>query len=96
MSGQEMDLGTPEREETDAVGAAKQEGRTDVVTLLERFKSDPTKTRSEVKMELGITTGQYSCHPSSIIRNLFVLFAQFRFPCDHPTQAHAARVPGLS
>jgi len=105
VSGREMDLGTPEREETDAVGAAKQEGRTDVVTLLERFKSDPTKTRSEVKMELGITTGQYSCHPSSIIRNpslggdlhyLFVLFAQFRFPCDHPTQAHAARVPGLS
>ena len=40
-SGRELDLGKP--------------GMTKVVTLLERFKRDPGKTRSEVRMELGIT-----------------------------------------
>jgi len=50
-----MDLGTPGNEETDAIGAAKKEGKTEVVALLERFKGDATKTRSEVRMELGIT-----------------------------------------
>ena len=54
-SGREMDLGTPGNEETDAIGAAKKEGKTEVVALLERFKGDATKTRSEVRMELGIT-----------------------------------------
>jgi len=33
-------------------------GKTEVVSLLERFKSDPSKTRSEVRLELGITNGQ--------------------------------------
>ena len=54
-SGREMDLGTPGEWETDAIGAAKRENRTEVVPLLERFKSDASKTRSEVRMELGIT-----------------------------------------
>ena len=57
-SGREIDLGKPGDEETDAIGAAKEEGKTEVVTLLERFKSDAAKTRSEVRKELGIT-GQY-------------------------------------
>jgi len=55
-SGREMDLGTPgDVEKTDSIGAAKKKGKTEVVTLLERFKSDATKTRSEVRKELGIT-----------------------------------------
>ena len=57
-SGREMNLGTPGDYQTDAIGAAKEEKKTEVVRLLERFKSDPAKTRSEVRKELGIT-GQY-------------------------------------
>jgi len=68
-SGREMDLGTPgDVEKTDSIGAAKMIGKyddeakkkskTEVVSLLERFKSDAAKTRSEVRKELGIT-GQY-------------------------------------
>ena len=56
-SGREMNLGTPGNDKTDAMGAAKREEKTEVVSLLERFKSDPAKTRSEVRLELGITTG---------------------------------------
>jgi len=58
-SGREMDLGTPgDVGKTDSIGVAKEEGKTEVVTLLERFRSDAAKTRSEVRKELGIT-GQY-------------------------------------
>ena len=58
-SGREMDLGTPgDVDKTDAIGGAKKNGKTEVVTLLERFKSDAAKTRSEVRKELGIN-GQY-------------------------------------
>ena len=58
-SGREMDLGTPgDIYKTDAIGGAKRNGKKEVVTLLERFKSDAAKTRSEVRKELGIT-GQY-------------------------------------
>jgi len=58
-SGREMDLGKPgDIKKTDAIGAAKQQDKTEVVTLLERFKGDAAKTRSEVRKELGIT-GQY-------------------------------------
>ena len=56
-SGREMDLGKPGDSETDAIVAAKKQGKTEVVSLLERFKSDATKTKSEVRLELGITTG---------------------------------------
>jgi len=58
-SGREMNLGTPGDDMTDAIGAAKMMGKTEVVSLLERFKSDPAKTRSEVRKELEIN-GQYS------------------------------------
>ena len=58
-SGREMDLGKPgDVDRTDAIGVAKARGKTEVVTLLERFKSDAAKTRSEVRKELGIN-GQY-------------------------------------
>ena len=49
-----MDLGKPGDSETDAIVAAKEEKETEVVSLLERFKSDPTKTRSEARLQLGI------------------------------------------
>ena len=53
-SGREMDLGRPgDVDKTDAIGKAKEYGKTEVVTLLERFKSDAIQTRSEVRMELG-------------------------------------------
>ena len=65
-SGREMDLGTPGNATTDAIGEAEKEGWPEVVTLLERFKRDPTETRSEVRRELGIS-GQspltYLPHP---------------------------------
>jgi len=58
-SGREMDLGKPgDIKKTDAIGGAKERGKKEVVILLERFKSDAAKTRSEVRKELGIT-GQY-------------------------------------
>jgi len=54
-SGREMNLGKPgDVEKTDAIGGAKNEGETEIATLLERFKSDASKTRSEVRKELGI------------------------------------------
>jgi len=59
VSGREMNLGTPgDIDKTDAIGAAKKYWRTEVVSLLERFKSDATKTRSEVRLELRITNGK--------------------------------------
>ena len=77
-SGREMNLGKPgDVDKTDAIGAAKKEGKTEVVTLLERFKSDAAKTRSEVRKELGIN-GQYSIHLSLSISILFH-FIQFDF-----------------
>jgi len=60
-SGREMNLGTPGDSYTDTIGAAKKEKKTEVVSLLERFKSDAGKTRSEIKTELGIN-GQYSSY----------------------------------
>ena len=48
-----MDLGTPGEYETDAIGIAKRMGKTEVATLLERFKKNPVKTRHAVRVELG-------------------------------------------
>ena len=60
-----MDLGKPgDVDKTDAIGVAKGQGKTEVATLLERFKSDATKTRGEVRMELGIN-GQSPVPPFS-------------------------------
>ena len=64
-SGREMDLGTPgDVDKTDAIGAAKKvvgawlsfakkRRKTDVVTLLERFKENPLETRHTMRVELG-------------------------------------------
>jgi len=69
-SGREMDLGTPgDVDKTDAIGVAKQIGTTEVASLLERFKKDSTKTRSEVRLKLGIT-GK-SVHPSISLYSFF-------------------------
>ena len=52
-SGREMDLGKPGEQKTDAIRVAKERGRTEVVTLLERFKGDATKTRDAMRVEIG-------------------------------------------
>jgi len=53
-SGREMDLGKPgDVDKTDAIGKAKKEGKTEVATLLERFKSDATQTRQATRVEIG-------------------------------------------
>jgi len=39
---------------TDAIWEAKKNGKTEVVTLLERFKSDAAKTRHAMRVELGL------------------------------------------
>ena len=72
-SGREMNLGKPgDVEKTDAIGGAKKWFKKEVVTLLERFKSDAAKTRSEVRMELGIN-GQYSYYCYSYFFSFFIL-----------------------
>ena len=54
-SGREMDFGKPGDDyTTDAIGRAKKYGKTEVVTLLERFKSDAAQTRHAMRVELGL------------------------------------------
>jgi len=53
-SGREMDLGKPgDVHKTDAIGVAMENHRMEIATLLERFKSDASKTRRAVRVELG-------------------------------------------
>jgi len=53
-SGREMDLGKPgDVGRTDAIGEGKKIRYAELVTLLERFKSDPTQTRQATRVELG-------------------------------------------
>jgi len=53
-SGREIDLGKPwDVYKTDAIGVAKMNGKTEIATLLERFKSDASKTRHAMRVELG-------------------------------------------
>ena len=50
-----MNLGKPgDVYRTDAIGRAKERDRTEVVTLLERFKENPVETRHAVRVELGL------------------------------------------
>jgi len=51
-SGTEMNLGTPGNFETDAIGAAKEENETEVVSLLERFESDAPKRGMRLEWNL--------------------------------------------
>jgi len=54
-SGREMDLGTPgDIYRTDAIGVAMACRKTEVVTLLERFKGDAAETRHAIRVELGL------------------------------------------
>jgi len=54
-SGREIDLGKPgDVDKTDSIGVAKAYGKTDVVTLLERFKENPEETRHQVRLEIGL------------------------------------------
>lgn len=52
-SGRDLDLGAPGEEKTDAIGAARREGRGEVVELLERFRGDPEGVRAEIRREMG-------------------------------------------
>jgi len=53
-SGREMDLGKPgDVRKTDAIRIAKKYGKTEVVTLLERFKGDVAQTRHVMRLEIG-------------------------------------------
>jgi len=53
-SGREMDLGEPGDSKTDAIGEARKKDKTNVVTLLKRFKENPVETRYQVRVELGL------------------------------------------
>jgi len=52
-SGREMDLGQPGNEWTDAIAVAEKWGKTEVVALLQRFKTDPVKTRHTTRVNLA-------------------------------------------
>jgi len=55
VSGRGVGLGKPgDIGNTDAIGAAKKNYLTEVVTLLERFKGNPEETRHAVRVELGL------------------------------------------
>jgi len=54
-SGREMDLGKPGDDgKRDIIREAKKKGKTEVVTLLERFKENPKETRYQVRVDLGL------------------------------------------
>ena len=54
-SGREMDLGKPgDLDKTDAIGVAKRNSETEVVTLLEKFKENPNEIRHAVRVQLGL------------------------------------------
>jgi len=100
-SGREMDLGQPrDVDKTDAIGKAKKRGQTEVATLLEGFKENPIKTRSEVRDELEIT-GQYIYHLSFISFSLTeselvkLIRPSIRFPSDHSANTDQRAVSRL-
>jgi len=53
-SGREMDLGKPGERKTDAIGVAMKYRKPEVVALLERFKSNATRTRHAMRVKLGL------------------------------------------
>jgi len=53
-SGRDMDLGKPgDIHKMDAIGVAMKIGKTEVATLLERFKKNPVETRHVMRVEIG-------------------------------------------
>jgi len=73
-SGRELDLGKPGHYKTDIIGMAKRDMYTAMVTLLEGFKSDATKTRKEIRQELGIA-GQSTDLPPPISVDFFLMLS---------------------
>jgi len=51
--GREIDLGQPGNQTTDVLGVAIREAQVETTFLLERYKSDPEQTRSQVRAELA-------------------------------------------
>ena len=52
-SGREIDLGQAGNRKNDAIGVAEKSGRTEVISLLKKFRCNPGETRREVRRELG-------------------------------------------
>lgn len=53
-SGREMDLGEPGNPKTDVVGALRRRNeKRGVISLLERFRENPTRVRLAVRLEIG-------------------------------------------
>jgi len=92
-SGREMELGKMGNYKTDAIAQGKEKGHTEVVTLLERFRSDAIKTRSEVRLELGITPGQSRFPFFFLILRVeaFSPFAMLDFPVITPPKLTRAQ-----
>jgi len=82
-SGREMNLGKLGNEQTDAIGNAKTNRHSDVVTLLEKYLRDPEKTRG--RKELKVTTGKGSLRKWMIILggSLGILKIPFCPYCHH-------------
>jgi len=53
-SGRDLDLVDTGDEETNAIEAARKQGKDEIVRLLERFRDDEVQTRGEVRVELGL------------------------------------------
>jgi len=54
VSGREMDVGQRGNEKTDAIEAARSQGKSDVVSTLERFVANPPQARDQLKRMLEI------------------------------------------
>jgi len=98
-SGREMDLGKPgDVDKKDAVGMAKKNGKTEVVTLLERFKKDAAKTRSEVRKELGtmVSTPTTTIPPSYSYSRPFFILSLWASPFFTPAKYDLSPFSSLS
>ena len=73
---------SPWNEKNDAIGEAKEEGYSEVVSLLERFKVNPTLTKNEVRKEL-LWFGEES-----------EIFAPVVFLCDGPLEIRKKNLTG--
>jgi hypothetical protein len=69
-SGREIDLGE-EGSNSDAIRTARVREKTEILSLLERFKNNQAKTRQEIRKELGLV--------DELAAELFVLVV---FRCD--------------
>jgi len=104
-SGRDLDLGRASDGKTNAIEAARKQEKPEVVTLLEKFKENPEKTRQTARKDLRcdgeefVPVLSWGCSSTSVC--LFVcLFVSFslcgRFPGGHSPQAHPVAVSGVS